>query len=181
MCDRAQNEALERLALLGGVAGRQVVAVGRLGLRLHGLSLPVPTLEVAADAHPEGQIDGQPLASGGWSWRDPGGLPVAWIMRRDHYAPLYAAAIQDAVRPARSPLDVAPLPLIAAMLLAGRDQEDAAVLTALMAAGHLDPEAAREAVARWLGVYALDDLEPLIQEAEWQAMRQRYEGGQQSH
>ena len=176
----AWQAALSQVATLAGRAGRRVVACGRLAARLSGLLCPVDTLDLIADGPPAGHLEAVELAGGGWTWSECE-VPVRWIERDDHYKPLYLAAAEAAEHPPSSPVPVAPMGHVAAMLLAGRRPEDAGVITALMIGAHLDPEAARAAVRQWLGVYALDDLDALVQEAEWRLMRQRYAGGEEPH
>lgn len=165
---------------MAGLAGRRVVACGRLAARLNGLPCPVHALDLIADGPPAGHINAVELPSGGWTWHE-GEVAVRWIQRADHYAHLYSAAAEAAAHTAVSSVGVAPMGHVAAILLAGRDPDDAAIITALMIGAHLDPEAARAAVRQWLGVYALDDLDALVQEAEWRLMQQRYAGGGQPH
>ena len=178
--DTAWQVALTQVATRAARAGRRVVACGRLAVRLSGLPCPVATLDVIADGPPSGHVNAVELAGGGWTWSE-AEVPVRWIERADHYLPLFQAAAAAATQPSSSPVPVAPMAHVAAMLLAGRQAEDAAIITALMVGAHLDPDAARAVVRQWLGVYALDDLEALVQEAEWRLMRQRYERGDEPH
>lgn len=159
---------------------RTLVACGRLAVRLAGLSCQVEAIDVIADGPPAGHLDAAELRGGGWTWAE-AGLPVNWIQRTDLYRPLYEAAAAAACDVPDSPLPVAPMAYVAAMLLASRETADAAVIAGLMVAGQLDPGAVRHTVQQWLGVYALEDLEAIIQEAEWRLMRLRYERGDDPH
>ncbi len=179
--DEAQfRDALNNLADRGRRAGCALIASGRTALWVRGLPGQPRLLEVIADGAPIGHVDARELVGGGWTW-DEDGVIVRWIQRSDHYAPLFDAAAASAEAVPDWPLPAVHVPLIGATLLAGRGPEDAAVIVALIVAGHLDVEELRAVVLQWLGPYALDELHTLVQEAEWRVMKQRYEDGQDPH
>ena len=178
--ESALRAALAAVGERGQRSGRSLVVCSRSALWLRGMSCHLEGIEVVADGPPSGHVDAQDVPGGGWTWLE-GAVAVRWIQRTDHYAPLYRAAADGAESVPGSPLPAAPIPLVAAMLLASRGPEDAALITALIVGGQLDAEVAREVIEGWLGVYAMDDLEALIQEAEWQVMRQRYNRGDKPH
>ena len=159
----------------------QAALIGRCALALHGLPCRYDEVVLtvsAAIAPPQGADSMWPGA-----WRQPlqHGLAVRCVSRSDPYESLYRSAIEEATRIKGVPLPVAPVATVCAVLMAERGTADKATLIDLIATGAIDIDSLRRVVREQLGVYALDDFEAIVQEAEWRAMRQRYQSGEETH
>ncbi len=173
------GDALARIAELAQAGGADVALIGATARRAHGSGESTEAIDVAATVA-VAVDEGAPLHLGGvaFGWQ---GVAVHWLVRADEFAPLYATAIAAAVSVPGWPLKVVRPEHLAAMMLATRRAADHERLIVWIAAGHLDKDTARAAVLQHLGPYAVGDFETLLQEAEWRAMRQRYEGDGDLH
>ncbi len=145
---------------------------GAVALRTYGVTDSVFPVEVVARRRLPEDVATTPAASDAQRWTPAGGVPVLWRSRQDHFAPLFDAAIASA---SGAPAVVS-APALVALLLQSRSHER--TLLQLLMTGEIDFDAARAFTRTHLGPYALDDLESVMQEAEWRFMRRRYaEGG----
>lgn len=113
------------------------------------------------------------LPFGGVSGKTAGGVPVDVIVRDDDYQALYQAAVRTAQRRASvSMLVVRPEYLVAMKMVAARpkDEQD---LMFLLTSPHVDLAKAKQVVRADLGAFAADELDRLIDEAQWQATRRK--------
>ncbi len=178
---RPIDQALTELAALVAHHGVQAALIGRCALQLNGLPCRYEEVVFAVSAAIDLPDGAESVWPGGWRIRDVCGLPVRCVSRNDHYEALYRAAITEATMVVGVPLPVAPVATVCATLMAERDESDISALIDLIAAGALEIESLRDVVRQRLGVYALDDFEAMVQEAEWRAMRRRYESGEETH
>ncbi|MCO4761413.1 MAG: hypothetical protein KC502_07905 [Myxococcales bacterium] len=146
---------------------------GEFALRKLGLDVPITQLHVIAET---------PLPIGesvqtheGQRWTPDGGVPIIWSTPTPHFAPLWHEAVASATG---SPPCVSG-PIVLALLMAARAQSE--LIIALLAQGAVAIDEARSTVHRTLGPLALDLLTDMIAEAEWQAMRSRYDNGSDLH
>ncbi len=159
----------------------QAALIGRCALVLNGLPCGYDEIEVAVLPAIDPPDGAESVWPGGWRLRPAEGLPVRCVGRHDRYEALYRAAIDGATRVGKVPLPVASIATVCAALMAERSESTNGVLIGLMVAGVVEAESLRNVVREQLGPYALDDFEAMVQEAEWRAMRQRYESGEETH
>ena len=191
MTPRARSlAALAELAQRDALSDARWAHCGALALEAYGVFDGESELMVVADRPLPDDVQPQVATRDGQRWTPAGGASIVWRARQDHFAPLFQAAIESATsRPSQaraerattspavvSPAIVSPAtvsgPALAALLLQRRD-ESPTLLQVLMA-GSVDFDEARAFTCTHLGPYALDDLENVMQEAEWLLMRQRY-------
>lgn len=146
-------------ALVGGLA-LQVIGSPRLTGDLGFVGSRPPSLPLLGT-----------LSFGGEKSVTPSGVPVDFIERSDDYKRLYDDAADNtvAVDGLRVPV-VAPPFLIAMKMAAGRTK-DVADLEWLIVNRPRDIDGAREIVRKHLGVYALKELDALVQETLWKNER----------
>lgn len=159
---RLAREQEVRVALIGGAA-----------LQLFGSDRLTKDVDIAASDRIEGIEILGPLDFGGVSGRTPSGVPIDMVIRKDKYAPLYEAAIDQAARVEGVPIPVVtPEFLIPLKMVAGRLKDDAD-LEFLLLDSDVDYEQARAIVEKFLGLYAADDLDRLRDEFRWRRERGR--------
>lgn len=171
-CPADIAEALQQVAELAGAQDVRIAVIGAQARIARGSPETSAAIDIAASG-PLQIAESTPLHLGGQAFGI-ASVAVHWLVRADEYAALYAAVMQGAEQMPGWPAPIARADHLAATLLATRRQEDHARIVGLFAAGHFDPDAARAAVREHLGPYAIADLETLVQEAEWQAMRQKF-------
>ena len=119
---------------------------------------------------------GRSLSFGGFSTTTVSGVPIDLVIRDDKYERLYLDAIDTAVKRPRMPLPVArPEEIIAMKMVAARekDQND---IDFLLGTGAVDHDRARRIVGEYLGVYAADEYDRLVEVAEWLRERDKRRG-----
>jgi hypothetical protein len=121
---------------------------------------------------------GEPLSFGGFQTEAPNGVPVDFVRRDDDYAPLYEEALSrattmpDVIGPY---VRIVRLEYIAAMkMVAGRARDHADLEWIVLRSG-ADLPKTRRIVKQYLGTYAAQEFDRLVEEARWRASRGRAE------
>ena len=142
----------------------------------------------AATANADDTSDRSDVRHGGDGDRDAGGdggdrsdetgtATLCWLAEVGPWADLRRNARQAAVRATDLPVAVVPAKWLIALLMVSRRSDAVRAAVALLATGSVDVDGTREVVRSHLGPYAVDDFDALLQEAEWQAMCERYRAG----
>lgn len=154
------------LAILSGV---RIALAGGAAMQLLGSDRLTKDVDFVANG-PLKLKGSKKLTFGGVSGKTVGGVPVDVIVRDDDYQALYEAAVRTAQKSAVSVLVVRPEYLVAMKMVAARpkDEQD---LMFLLTSRHVDLAKAKQVVRVELGAFAADELDRLIDEAQWQATR----------
>lgn len=168
------ERGIDEVAQLAREQNVRVVLIGGAMLQLLGSDRLTKDVDFAADDMVEGiEILGQ-LDFGGVSGKTPSGVPVDLVVRNDKYERLYEASMDHAARVEGVPIPVVtPEFMIAMKMAAGRPKDDVDLEFLLLNSDADTLYKARVVVERFLGPYAVDDLDRLRDEAEWQRERER--------
>lgn len=172
--DQRLVRSLDSLAEISAKRLKNWAISGQLALQHHGAATTITELEVVANAVPAGAVEATRIGEDGHRWTPEGGLPIVWRVREDHYAGLWAACLAEA---SGTPPVVSSAALVALLLMSRAHRPE---LLALLIADHMNFDEARTFVGGHLGPYALDDLEGVMQDAEWAVMRRRYASAERS-
>jgi hypothetical protein len=152
--------------------GVRVALIGGYALQLYGSPRLTGDLDIVAYSEIEALPEIRPLSFGGYQSDTPNGVPVDVVLRNDDYASLYEAALSFAVNMPESPLPVARPEYIAVMKMAAGRGRDMADLEWMITANVIDLAKTKTTVRRYLGVYAVQEFERLVEQARWRASRE---------
>lgn len=165
--DDLERGAVEMYAI---AVAEDVDAVLVGGSALHYFGSPRLTADVDFAAH--GAIVAEStgtLSFGGEKLKSPSGVPVDWIVRDDDWRDFYEAAIDDP-QPDRNnpaPVPVARPEFILVMKMLADRGKDRADIEWLIANEVVDLKRTRAIVRRYLGAYALKDIDAIVREVAW--------------
>jgi hypothetical protein len=165
------ENALSQIAALARTERVRVVLIGGYALQFYGSDRLTGDVDIAANKPVLALPQGKPLSFGGAQTKAPNGVPVDFVLRSDVYAPLYRAAIGQAHEYRGAPILIATAEFLAAMKMAAGRTKDMADLEFLLSSSVLDVPATRRIVHRYLGPYAVDEFNRLVDEAAWKASR----------
>jgi hypothetical protein len=150
----------------------QVALAGGYALQQYGSPRLTGDLDVVAS----GEIGGLPaerqLSFGGYASTTDSGVPVDVILRSDAFADLYEDALIRAEHKPNVGRVVSLEHLFAMKMVAGR-AKDMADLEWIATSGRLNRVKARDIVLRFLGKFAAQEFDLLMEEIDWQASRGR--------
>lgn len=170
---REIEQGIDEVARLAREQEIRVVLIGGATLQLFGSDRLTKDVDFAADDMVEGIEVLGPLDFGGVSGKTPSGVPVDLVVRDDKYEQLYEAAMDHAVHVEGVPIPVVtPEFMIALKMVAGRPKDDIDLDFLVLDSG-ADLAKARAIVEKFLGLYAADDLDRIVDEAEWRRERER--------
>lgn len=154
----------------------KAVAVGGYAMHLYGSDRLTGDLDVvvarAGDIPVEWRATLKPLAFGGVRTRSTRGVPIDVIARTDDYAALYREAHRTATRMARVPIPVVRIEYLAVMKMASGRPKDEGDLTFLLGKMTLsEKKTSRVLVRKYLGLYAQEEWDLAVDEAEWRKER----------
>jgi hypothetical protein len=167
------DEAAEQVA---EIAEREQVAVALCGgyaLQYFGSPRLTGDIDVVADRTISGLPAGPELSFGGEKTTAPNGTPVDLIVRDDDFAELYESALEEAKQPQDVPMPVVSPEYIFAMKMVAGRARDFADIEWLIISGAIDLAKTRRIVMEHLGPYAAQEMDRLVEEAEWKAERGR--------
>lgn len=171
--DPAQlQEAAEQVVRLAQREGATVALCGGYAMQLYGSDRLTGDVDFIADGAIEALPEGDALTFGGYQTAAPNGVEVDWILRDDRYRSLYEAALAHAVVHAEGLPIVAPA-FLATMKMASGRPRDLLDLDWLIVDGNLNTDNASKVVERYLGVYAVQEFEEIVDVAKWNASRKK--------
>lgn len=169
--------ALRSIASLAGRGAVRFVLGGSWARVARGSPEPPDAIELWSLSEPTEAIKAVMKSASGQD----GAPAIEWRLCNDTFSELRTAAIDEARLTGGWPIAVAPMSLLAAALMAERTQDAHELLLGLLVVGVVSADILNEDVRRYLGVYALADLERIVAEAEWTAMRIKFKGGNNVH
>jgi hypothetical protein len=160
LADLAERDELD-LALAGGYA-----------MQVYGSDRFTQDIDVLSDETLGWPVEG-PLTFGGDRTYAPNGVPVDVIRRDDEYLDLYDEALDRSVEVEGVPIPVvAPEYLVAMKMQAGR-KKDELDLHFLIGEEVADLVKARTIVKKFLGRYAAESLDRIVEEVAWLKTRKQ--------
>jgi len=164
--------AASKVAAICMPSGIDVMLVGGLAAQHYGSPLLTGDLDLALDKMP--MIAGKVLSFGGIRTVIDG-VPTDLIVRTDKWRRLYDAAQNSSRKVSTLPVPIVPVGFLIAMkMVAGRDKDHLSIEHLLghdTRKSHKYHEEARVVVAKYLGEFALDELDRLVEEARWKDSR----------
>jgi hypothetical protein len=166
-------EAVGQVGALAKAEGVRVALIGGFALQLYGSDRLTGDVDFAAEESVRALPRGTALSFGGEQTEAPNGVPVDIVVRHDDYAPLYADAVEKATRVRGVPVLVARPEHLAAMKMVASRVRDDADLEFLIASGTVDPTKARRIIRKYLGPYAADEFDRVVEVVAWKTSRGR--------
>jgi hypothetical protein len=166
-------EATTEIAILAKDERVQVALIGGYAMQLYGSDRLTGDVDVAAYEPIEELPVGKSLSFGGFQTKAPNGAPVDIVIRDDEYAPLYEEVISKAIRTRLAAMPVARAEYIAAMKMAAWRGKDDLDLQWLIANKKINERKTRKIIAKYLGLYAADEFDRLVDEVRWKVSRGR--------
>ncbi len=183
MSSSSSNRFLDPAALrdaalrIAAIAERQripVLLIGGYAMQLYGSDRLTADVDFAASSMLRGLPAGEALSFGGKQTVAPNAVPLDLVIRDDDFAPLYDAAIRKPRRDRSLPgVPIVRAEYLAAMKMVAGRPKDEADLDSLVLSGNLDIPAARKVIARFLGPYAAQEFDRIVEVAEWQRSKGR--------
>lgn len=167
------DEAVAEVALAAKAEGVQIALIGGVALHFYGSDRLTTDIDFAASDLIDDLPRGPELSFGGEQTQTSNGIPVDLIIRSDRWAPLYEAAIETAKRVPGSKALVARPEYILAMKMQARRPKDEFDLAFLLSNSVINVKSARKVVEEYLGNYAEEELDSLIEEFEWKRSRRK--------
>jgi hypothetical protein len=172
------DEAVRELAAMAKDEGVSVALIGGYALQIYGSPRLTGDIDLVADAVIDALAPGEPLSFGGFQTEAPNGVPVDFVRRDDDYAPLYEEALSRAT-PLPDAIDlhvrVVRIEYIAAMkMVAGRARDHADLEWIILRSG-ADLPKTRRIVKQYLGAYAAQEFDRIVEQARWKASHGRAE------
>lgn len=163
---------VEEVAALAAEEGVSLVLVGGLAMQLYGSDRLTGDLDFAADAPIRSLPALRALSFGGVQSATSKGVPVDIILRDDDFRPLYEAALNASpVVPRFGCRVVPPAYLVAMKMAAGRGKDVLDLKFLLAQEGLVDLASTRVVVRRYLGPYAVKELDRIVDEVAWEQQR----------
>jgi hypothetical protein len=168
----ALDDAAREIAKAARDEGVPIAAGGGYAMQAYGSDRLTADLDVVALRSIRSLETKRRLAFGGSSSTTQAGVPVDVIVRDDVYARLYRAAVRAAKTIPGVPIRVVPAPYLVAMKMAAsrpKDEIDSEFLLGRMSTREIAET--RAVLRRYLGIYAAEELDGLVEEARWRRSR----------
>jgi hypothetical protein len=157
------------LALARKTPGTKAALCGGLALQLYGSTRLTGDVDFVVNKMPRGFPRGEPLSFGGRETKAPNGVDLYLIVRDDKWSRLYKDALKAAVIDDEIMVPIVLPEFLAAMkMVAGRGKDE---LDLKFLVGVIDLDLARTIIERYLGDYAVDDFDRVVEETEWERKR----------
>jgi hypothetical protein len=171
------NDSIALIKKMAEEQGFQAVLIGGVALQVYGSPKLTKDIDFALDQPIEdlGTLrETRPISFGGARYAAPNGTMIDLIVRNDEYSKLYEdAIIGSIVTPEGIPI-VTPEHLAAMKLAAGREHDILALKWMIRQPELLDIKKARALVYRFMGRYAQDRFDDIVDQAMIEKeMRQR--------
>jgi predicted nucleotidyltransferase len=163
--------ALVEVAAKAAERGTSVALIGGVAMSLLGSDRMTTDVDIAA-SDPIGTFRFRHILSfGGEAVTTSQGHPVDIVVRTDDYAGLYEEAIRTAREESGLPVKVVlPEYLVAMKMVAGRDKDESDLKTVIRLKA-VTFDGAVKVVRKYLGVYAVQELQRLFDEVAWLTSR----------
>lgn len=152
------TEAIAEAATLAREQHVHVALAGGCAMQIYGSDRLTADVDLLADRYPEVTREGL-LSFGGIKTTATNGAPVDYIVRDDAETELYDAAIDAARAVPGVPVPVVTVPYLGAIKLAAGRGKDIQDLEFLLREHPASFKAMRALVAKYIGDYAVDDLD----------------------
>lgn len=167
-------EQLDEAAIyLSEVAEEQNTAIaiaGGYAMSLYGSPRLTADLDVVAEKMIRDLPRGKRLSIGGRTTKAPNGVPLDIIVRGDKYQHLYQAALVE--RTSAGDLAIVTPEYLAIMKMVAARPQDDIDLKFLIKNDTLNIEFTKCLIEDHLGIYAVDEFERVLDEAEWELARE---------
>jgi hypothetical protein len=167
------DNAITEIAAACAAEGVSAVLIGGVAMHHYGSDRFTADVDFAARQPLAALPASNDLSFGGYQAQTPSGVPVAWVIRNDDFADLFAEATEYPRRLEGVPVPVVSPEYLVAMKMVARRPKDLLDLQALLTLGVVDNTKALGIVKRLLGAYAAEDLRSHIAEAEWRSQARR--------
>lgn len=167
------EEAIAEVAQAAKAEGVQLALIGGVALHFYGSDRLTTDIDFAASDLIAELPRGPGLSFGGEQTQTSNGIPIDLVIRSDRWAPLYEAAIETAKRVSGSKAPVARPEYILAMKMQARRDKDEFDLAFLLGSAVINVKRARKIVEEYLGGYAEEEFDSLVEEFEWKRSRRK--------
>lgn len=172
------NDSIALIKKMAAEQGFHAVLIGGVALQVYGSPKFTKDIDFALDKPIEdlGLLRKMKLISfGGARYAAPHGVMIDLIIRNDEYAKLYEDAIKNAIETPDGIPIVTPEHLAAMKLAAGREHDILALKWMIRQSDLLDIKKARALVYRFIGRFAQDRFDDVVDQAgiEKEMMRRR--------
>lgn len=173
------NESIRLIQQMAAEQGFLAVLIGGVALQVYGSPNFTKDIDFALD-QPIGDSGSlqkiNPISFGGARYAAPNGAKIDLIVRNDEYAKLYEDAIKNSIQsPAGIPI-VTPEHLTVMKFASGREHDILAVKWMIRRPDLLDIKKARSIVYRFMGRYAQDRFDDIVDQAMIEKEMQRRRG-----
>jgi hypothetical protein len=152
------TEAIAEAATLAHKQHVRIALAGGCAMQIYGSDRLTADVDLLADGYPNVTRNGI-LSFGGIRTTAKNGAPVDYIIRDDAEADLYDAALDTARAVAGVPVPVITVPYLGAIKFAAGRGKDVQDLEFLLRAHPTAFKTMRSLVAKYIGDYAIDDLD----------------------
>lgn len=160
------------VANLAAAEGVKVVLVGGLAMQMYGSDRLTGDIDFASNGFVSSLPRRRLLTFGGVQTVTPSGIPVDFIVRDDDYRELYEEAVFASPVARSLGVRVVPAKYLAAMkMAAGRDKDMLDLKFLLAQTGLLDLAETRAIIRRFLGPYAAQEFDRVVDEVAWEKHR----------
>jgi hypothetical protein len=173
------NEILVMIRSMALEQGFEAVLAGGVALQVYGSTNLTSDVDFVLNALPEdkGSLRKlRPIGFGGESYIHPNGGKLDLIVRNDEYTNLYADALAKAVTTPEGIQVVTPEHLAAMKQAAGREKDMLALKWLIRQPDLLDIKSTRALVYRFMGRYAQDRFDDIVDQALIEKEMQRRRG-----
>jgi hypothetical protein len=162
------NDSIALIKKMAVEQGFHVVLIGGVALQVYGSPKLTKDIDFALDQPLEDQgtlRKTKPISFGGARYAAPNGAMIDLIVRNDEYAKLYEDAIVSSIETPEGIPIVTPEHLAAMKLAAGREHDILALKWMIRQADLLDIKKTRALVYRFMGRYAQDRFDDIVDQA----------------
>jgi hypothetical protein len=162
------NESIALIKKMAAEQGFNAVLIGGVALQVYGSPKFTKDIDFALDQpleDPGTLRKTKPISFGGAKYTAPNGASIDLIVRNDEYAKLYKDAITSSIQTPDGIVIVTPEHLAAMKLAAGREHDILALKWMIRQADLLDTKKARAVIYRFMGRYAQDRFDDIVDQA----------------
>ncbi len=173
------NEAIQMVEELAHEQNFTAALAGGVAMQVYGSDRMTNDVDFVLDEMPTsvgGLRKVLPLGFGGTRYVTPKGAKVDLIVRNDEYAKLFEDAIANVIATPEGIPIVSPEHLTAMKLAAGRDKDKLDLEWLLSAEGLVDVRKARGIIYRFMGRFAQDRFDDIVEEVEIKKARNARRG-----
>lgn len=163
--------AIDEVVAAALVEDVDVALAGGVAMQLYGSDRLTKDVDFLADDVLESIPTDRRLSFGGQAGRTPSGVPVDLIVRDDKWKRLYEDALERAPFVKELGVHVVSVEFLAAIKLAAGRRKDEDDLYALVKSGNLDLPAVQAVVREYLGEYAVEEFDSVVEEVAWRRSR----------